>query len=134
MPDRLKLVQTIITQFIEESVGFVANARQNKYNDEELSQLSKRQKDIKVKIQNTKDNNKRDCLKYEHNRILHTIRKRQIKLKNEEIEKKIEGTSNAKCDHAMFKATRLLCQEQFENSKVEGKEGKLASNPNEYWT
>ena len=53
VPDRLKRVQTIIKQYIEESVGFVANARQNKHNDEELSQLSKRHKDIRVKIQNT---------------------------------------------------------------------------------
>ena len=76
VPDRLKCVQTIIKQSIEESVGCVATARQNKHNDEELSQLSKRQKDIRVKIQNTKDNNKRDRLKIERNRILHTIRKR----------------------------------------------------------
>ena len=131
VPDRLKCVQTIIKQSIEESVGCVATARQNKHNDEELSQLSKRQKDIRVKIQNTKDNNKRDRLKIERNRILHTIRKRQIKLKNEEIEKKIEGINSAKCDHAMFKATRLLYQKQFENPKVEDQEGKLASNPND---
>ena len=44
---------------------------------------------------------------------------------------KIEGISNAKCDHAMFKATRLLYQKQFENPKVEDQEGKLASNPND---
>ena len=110
MPDRLKRVQTIIKQSIEESVGFVANARQNKHNDDELSQLSKRQRNIRVKMQNTKDNNKRDSLKIECNRILHTIRKKAKKLKNEEIEKKIEGISNAKCDHAMFKATRLMYQ------------------------
>ena len=54
VPDRLKCVQTIIKQSIEESAGCVATARQNKHNDEELSQLSKRQKDIRVKIQNTK--------------------------------------------------------------------------------
>ena len=59
VPDRLKRVQTIMKQSSAESVGFVANVRQNKHNDEELSQLSKRQKDIRVKIQNTKDNNKR---------------------------------------------------------------------------
>ena len=84
---------------------------------------------MRVKIQNTKDNNKRDSLKIERSRILHTIRKRQIKLKNEEIEKKIEG--NAKCDHIMFKATRLMYQKQFKNPKVEDQEGKLASNPND---
>ena len=96
VPERLKRVQTIIKQSIEESVGFVANARQNKHNDEELFQLSKRQKDIRVKMQNTNDNNRRDSLKIERNRILHTIRKRQIKLKNEEIEKKIEGHKQCK--------------------------------------
>ena len=76
MPDRLKRVQTIIKQSIEESVGFVANARQNKHNDEELSQLSKRQRNIRVKMQSTKENNKRDSLKIERNRILHPIGKK----------------------------------------------------------
>ena len=131
VPDRLKRVQTVIKLSIKESVGFVANARQNKHNDEELSQLSKRQKDIRVKIQNTKVNNKRNSLKIERNRILHTIRKRQIKLMNVEIEKKIEGISNANYDHAMFKAIRLLYQKQFENPKVDDQEEKLASNPND---
>ena len=39
-----------------------------------------------------------------------------MKLKNEEIEKKIEG--NAKCNHAMFKAIRFMYQKHFENPKV----------------
>ena len=84
VPDRLKRVQTIIKQSFDESVGFVENARQNKQNDEKLSQLSKRQKDMRVKIQNIKDNNKRDSLEIERKRILHTIRKRQIKLRDKE--------------------------------------------------
>ena len=79
MPDRLRRVQTIIKQSNKESVGFVAHAGQNKHNDEELSQLSKRQKNIRVKIQTTKVNNKRDSLKMERNRILHTIRKKANK-------------------------------------------------------
>ena len=47
-------------------------------------------------------------LKTERNKILHNIRERQIKLKNEEIDRKIEGIDTSKNDHAMLKATRLL--------------------------
>ena len=69
-------------------------------------------------------------MKTERNKILHNIRERQIKLNNEEIDKKIfEGIDTSKNDHAMFKATRLLNQKTFENPKVENSEGKVATRP-----
>ena len=68
-------------------------------------------------------------MKTERNKILHNIRERQIKLHNEEKDRKIEGIDTSKNYHAMFKATRLLNQKTFENPKAEDSEGKLATRP-----
>ena len=68
-------------------------------------------------------------MKTERNKILHNIIERQIKLNNEEIDRKIEGIDTSKNDHAMFKATRLLILKTFENLKAEDSEEKLASSP-----
>ena len=68
-------------------------------------------------------------MKTERNKILNNIRERQIKPNNEQIDKKIEDIDTPKNDPAMFKATRLLNQNTFENPKAEDSEGKLATRP-----
>ena len=68
-------------------------------------------------------------MKTERNKILNNIRERQIKLNNDEIDRKIESIDASKNDHAMFKATRLLNQKTFENPKAEDSEGQLATRP-----
>ena len=50
-----------------------------------------KQKDLGIRIQNTKNTDQKSTLKTERNKIQHNIRERQIKLNNEEINKKIEG-------------------------------------------
>ena len=68
-------------------------------------------------------------MKTERNKILHNIRERQIKLNNEETDRKIEGINTSKNNHAMFKATRFFNKKTFENPKAEDSEGKLATKP-----
>ena len=131
LADKLKEIQVVIKQAGEESVGFLTNTRQRKNNDPELSVLSKQQKELRLKIQNTKDPPKKAKLKSERNKILHNIRKRKIEQKNIEIDKQIEYIDTAQCDRAMFKATKLLNQKPFENPKVEDENGKLATSAND---
>ena len=113
--DKLKGVQTIIRQEGEESVGLCKNNKHTKNYNHELSRLSTKQKDLRIRIQNTKNTDQKSTLKTERNKIQHNIRERQIKLNNEEIDRKIEGIDTSKNDHAMFKATRLLNQKTFKN-------------------
>lgn len=56
---------------------------------------------------------------------------RQIELKNDEVERKVDEKANANNDQAMFKAVIILNHKHFENPKVEEKDGKLALNPND---
>ncbi|GFR60678.1 RxLR effector candidate protein [Elysia marginata] len=130
--ERLSDIQAATKQSSKESLGIVTTTKQRKHTDPEISVLSKEQKEIRIKIQNTKDDNEtRARLNIERNKILHTTRRRQIKLHNQEIERKLEDINQAQCDHAMFKATNLLNQKHFENPKVEDREGKLATRPND---
>ena len=122
--DKLKGVPTIIRQAGEASVGLSKNNNHTKHYDHELSILSKKQKDLRIRIQNTKNADQKSTLKTERNKILHNIRERQLKLNNEEIDRKIQRIDGSKKDHAMFKATRLLNQKTFENPKAEDLEEK----------
>ena len=85
----------------------------------------KKQNDLRIRMQNTKNTDQKSTFKTERNKILQNIRQRQIKLNNEEIDRKIESKDLSKDDHAMFKATRLL--NHFGNPKAEDSKGKLVT-------
>ena len=127
--NKLKGVQTIIRETGEETVGVSKINKHTQNDDHELSLLSKKQKDLRIRIQNSKNTDQKSILKTERNKTLHNIRNRQIKLYNDEIDRKIESIKTSQNDHAMFKATRLLNQKTFENPKVEDLDGKLATRP-----
>ena len=78
------------------------NKRTKNY-DHELSILSKKQKDLRIKIQDTKSTDQKSTLKTERNKIIQNIRERQISPNSEEIDRKIEGTDASKKDHAIFR-------------------------------
>ena len=64
-------------------VGLVANTKQqNRSPDTYISELSFRQKHIRLEIQKISDISKREELKRERNSIMHTIHKRVLKLRN----------------------------------------------------
>ena len=89
-------MQTIIRQAGEASVGLCKNNKHTKNYNHELTILSKKQKDLRIRIQNTKNTYQKSTLKTERNKILHNIRERQIILKNEEMHRKIEGIDTSK--------------------------------------
>ena len=69
-------------------------------------------------------------MKKERNEVLHQIRKKVTKLRNE-LNKQAEAISSAQTDDDMFSAVKALNRGKFENPKVEDSEGKLMTNPNE---
>ncbi|GFS06793.1 hypothetical protein ElyMa_006554100 [Elysia marginata] len=67
--ERLGDIQAAIKQSSKESLGLVTTTKQRKHPDPEISVLSKEQKEIRIKIQNTKDDNEtRARLKIERNK------------------------------------------------------------------
>ncbi|GFR64481.1 very-long-chain enoyl-CoA reductase [Elysia marginata] len=118
----------------EVSVGTTAHSRHNRVPDPVISELSTKQRDLRLRRQNTQIEEKRSDLKKERNVILHQIRKQVNERRNKELEEKVESINNANDDHAMFKAVKLLNQKQYENPKVEDNSGKLVINPNDVLT
>ena len=93
--------------------------------------LSQRQKELRIKINTTNEDNKKIELEKERNETLHQIRKKVTQLRNEELNKQEEAISSAQTDDVMFSAVKALNRGKFENPKVEDSEGKLITNPNE---
>ena len=71
--DKPKGVQTIIRQASEASVGLCKNNKHTKNYDHELSILTNKQKDLRIRIQNTKNTDQKSPSKTERNKILHNI-------------------------------------------------------------
>ena len=121
-------IRSAIKNSAKASVGTIVRNKQKRTPNDTISELSKRQKDIRVQIQNTDNRERKVELKKERNRVLHTIRKTELEERNKELEAKVENLSNANSDHAMFNAVKLLNQRQYENPSVEDTTGKLVTN------
>lgn len=130
--DQWKQTQQAIKRAAEDSAGTLIIHKKNyrRTPDKTISNLSIEQKETRIQIQNTKDDEERLRLKRKRNKILHNIRKQTIKLRNEELDKKVKEIEKAENSQLMFQAIRSLNQKPFENPKVEDKNGKLLTNPN----
>ena len=84
-------MQTIIGQAGEARDDVCKNNKHIKNYDYELFILSKKQKDLSIRIQNKNNADQKSTLKTKRNKILHNIRERQIKSNNEEVDREIEG-------------------------------------------
>ena len=124
-------IRSAIKNSAKASVGTIVRNKQKRTPNDTISELSKRQKDIRLQIQNTDNRERKVELKKERNRVLHTIRKIELEERNKELEAKVENISNANSDHAMFNAVKLLSQRQYENPSVEDTTGKLVTNPDQ---
>ena len=129
--DKLRDLQSIVKTTSIETLGVTTNDQKHKQNNVHILALSNKQKNLRIKIQNTSNNEAISKLKSERNKILHDIRKRLVNVKNEEIERKIEQIDLAQNDHAMFKATKILNQKTFENPQIEDTDEKLVTNPDD---
>ena len=115
----------------QQTAGVITNRKPNRTPDTEISNLSQRQKELRIKINNTKEDSKKIELKKEKNEVLQQIRKKVTQLRNEELNKQAEAISSAQTDDVMFSAVKALNRGKLKNPKVEDSEGKLITNPNE---
>ena len=126
-----QMVRRAIVDTAQETLGEIKRTRPNRTPDESISKLSTQQKQLRIKIDNTRDKQQKLKLKKERNETLHQIRKRVQDLRNAELDKKADSIANAKSDDAMFSAVKALNPKTFENPQVEDNEGKIITNPNE---
>ena len=90
--------------------------------DEDIQELSNRQKKIRIEIDNTKEPDKKKELKAERNKIQHQISRKVQEIREKEIDMKIEDIENSSDTSKMFKAVGTLYRQKYENPKVEDDE------------
>ncbi|XP_065071803.1 uncharacterized protein LOC135696359 [Rhopilema esculentum] len=125
-------IQKGMKEAAEKKVGYPRKVG-NTYEvyDGDIQELSNRQKKIRIEIDNTKEPVKKKELKAERNRIQHQISHKVQEIREKEIDMKIEDIENSSDISKMFKAVGTLYRQRYENPKVEGDEGRLATSPND---
>ena len=71
-----KCVKEAVQNTAQQTAGVITNRKPNRTPDMEISNLSQRQKELRIKINNTKEDSKKIELKKERNEVLHQIRKK----------------------------------------------------------
>ena len=125
-------IQDILRSAAHTTVGTQERHQQNREPSKQISELSRKQKELRIKSQNTSDEEKKAELKKERNKVLHDIRKKVIEEREREIEIKISDIDTAQNGTAMFKAVKLLnLDRKYEAIKVEDESGKVLAHPND---
>ena len=91
---------------------------------DEIAILSQQQKHLRQKISNCKEVEKINAMKTERNKILHQIRDKVKKRKEQLRENKLSDINNAKDNDQMFKAVKMLNRKQYENPSIHDKKSK----------
>ena len=126
-------IQYILRSAAYTAVGTQERHQHNREPSKQISELSRKQKELRIKSQNTLDEANKAELKKERNKVLHDIRKKFIEERERErvIDIKISDIDTVQNDKAMFKAVKLLnLDRKYEAIKVEDESGKNFSTPN----
>jgi hypothetical protein len=122
--DKWKIITKICTEAAEEVVG--RNDRNNKRENEEIKDLSEKQKKIRDEINSTRNKNTRKEKRIERNKIMTEIHKKIEEEDQKAILEMVEEVENSKDDsRRMFKVVKNL-QRIKEKKKivVDGENGK----------
>ena len=128
-----KNITTIIKQVAKETIGVEKRRfKRKQIFNEEIEQLSKEQKEIRLQINNTKDTRKVKQIRNQRNQILHNIKKVQEKVTGKEIDNVTNDIAESKHDLQFFKALKMLRNPKKTTINiVHDKNGKIVANPDE---
>ena len=124
-------IKEIVTSAATEVVGLEEKNRRTTKHDAQIADLSQKQKEIKVKLSNTKEADKITELRKERNRLLKAIKKRQREVDEAEIDKICEEINSANNDQRFFKAVKQIrTTKNKKNSIIFNKDGSSVINNN----
>lgn len=103
----------------------------SKSDDSEIRQLSVKQKELRLKIENTRDVAIRREKKHERNLVLKEIRVKQKQKQESEIDRIAEEINNASHSQKMYKAVKYLRKGKRTPISVIDEEGKRITNTSE---
>ena len=96
-----------------------------------MEELSKEQKEKRLQIVNSKDEDKIKVLKSERQVILRSMRRRMKEVKEQEIETTIREVETTKDDATMFKAVRELKKKDSKINYIHDSKGRCIKKPQE---
>ena len=112
---KLRVHKKQLKEAAEKKVGHSRNNYE--VYDEDIQELSIRQKKIRIEIDNTKEPDKKKELKAERNKIQHQISRKVQEIREKEIHMKIEDEENGSDTSKMFKAVGTVYHQKNENPK-----------------
>ena len=100
--------------------------------DIELEEMSKEQKDLRVQIENgCIDSSKVDLLRNRRNQIMHNMRRRKRKVREENLDKQIEEIEKFKDNAKMFEVIKNLRRKSLDNPYIHDAKGRKVTNAKE---
>ena len=101
---------------------------------DELENLSKLQKDIKLQISNSDDEVLIRYLKHKRTELMHKIRRTVKKIPEDELDKRVREINKIRDDSQMFKAVNTLKRKKYENPYIHDENRRNVSNPQQMYT
>ena len=121
-----------ITNFIKNTALETAGVQEkprypNGTPDIEINNLSQQQKQLRLKIQSYKTEEKITTLRKDINKILHKISSKVQELRNEELDEQVASIDHTSDAAKMFKTAKLIHRKPFESIKINNNEDKLVT-------
>ena len=104
-----------------------------KVDDEEIKELSNKQKEIRIEMMNEKRVDKVRALRVRRKEIQKVIEKRLKTIREAEIDEIAEEIESTKDDARMFKAMKKVERKPFENPMVHDKDNKCITEPQQLY-
>ena len=124
---------TTVKEVAEEVIGYVKPLKNREEDDNNVRELSIKQKDVRMSMMNEENPAIVTNLRKERKRIQCEIQKILKHKREKEIDNIVQDIENAKDDVKMFKAANNIKRKKFENPTVHDKEGKNVTTPNEVY-
>jgi len=102
-----------------------------KHHDPRIAELSSQQRDLRLQIANTTNEEKKRTLKLERNQLLHQIRRLALEAAEQRLDRSAEEVERLKDGAKMFKAVNLMKRKKASKPKVADVEGRIIGNDHE---
>jgi len=125
-------IKNIIKNAALETAGLQEKPKHtNRTPDITINNLSQQQKQLRLKIQSCKTEEKISKLRKDRNKILHKISSKVQEHRSKELDEQVASIDHTNDASKMFKAAKLIHRKPYENIKIHNSEGKFVTEPNE---
>jgi len=121
--ETIEIINTSLAEAAKETLPKIGNSPNDKPYCPIINELSRKQKDIRLTIQNTTDVQIKQQKKTERNAILHKIKRQAQTNKNKEIDDIVESIENCNESRQMFKALDLIRKPRKRKIIIHNQEG-----------